>query len=188
MVGIVVKDDVVSIPVPIVTVGNIEGSDAKVVAGTEPEAVRTASGNSPAVVATHASGEAAVFPRTIEVKAAIVWPVIVANPLAVMMDVRSLWMTLLIAVSRTRFARPTLAAASISGWRLTHGPMGGRSAMWNETATHGFSTTALSVAAVLSIVLRESGEREYERKNDNYGKWEHVQPPQVTAIRGTAVT
>src|SRR5215472_10826781 len=96
MIGVVIDDDVVAVPVPIAHIGNIHRCDAEV-ESPEPEAAGAASDQAPAMGMADAPGEAAVFPGMVEVKAGIVAAGIVADPLAVVMDVRRFGMALLIA-------------------------------------------------------------------------------------------
>ena len=104
MIGVVIDDDVIAVPVPIAHIGNIHRCDAEV-ESPEPEAAGAASDQAPAMGMADAAGEAAVFPGMVEVKAGIVAAGIVADPLTVVMDVRRFGMALLIAECRVSFGR-----------------------------------------------------------------------------------
>ncbi len=85
MVGIIVDDDVVTIPIPVVAKADVIGSDAEIETA-EPETVGTSSGEVPDVA--DAAGEMAVLPRVIEAVVRIVAACVVADPFADRVDVR----------------------------------------------------------------------------------------------------
>src|SRR5580658_6835309 len=88
MVGIIVDDDVVTGPVPIVDVGEVEGGDAEVEA-VKPEAAGTTAGEMPDVAAAEAASEMAVSPGMIEVEASIFAALFMADPVALFVNVRT---------------------------------------------------------------------------------------------------
>jgi len=86
VIGVVVNHDVIAVPEPVVAVGKVKGANAEVEAA-KPEAVGAASAESPDVTAADAAGEAAMLPRMIEMESDFVVPVVVSDPLAVVVDV-----------------------------------------------------------------------------------------------------
>ena len=93
MVRIFVDHDVVTVPIPIVAVGQVEIGYAEAKA-TEPEAAGIASLNAPAVATAESAIEATILPRVIDAKAGVISAAIVSHPFAVAVDVRRLGMTL----------------------------------------------------------------------------------------------
>ena len=89
VVGIVVEDDVVAIPVPVITETEIEVGDGEVEA-VEPEAAGDTTFETPDMVATEAAGEVSVLPGMIEVVVGIIAAGVVADPLAVGVNVRNI--------------------------------------------------------------------------------------------------
>lgn len=87
MIGIVIDDDVIAVPEPIIAEGDIYRGYAEIEA-TEPESTGATSRQVPDVASTKATCEAPVLPGMIEVVVRIVAPGVVADPLAVGMDVR----------------------------------------------------------------------------------------------------
>src|SRR5579862_7490998 len=79
MIGIVVDDDVVRIPEPAIDIAEFPGRYAPVPA-VEPEAVRVAAYESPAMGRPEAAGEMAVFPGVIEMKALVVAALVMTDP------------------------------------------------------------------------------------------------------------
>lgn len=92
VVGIFVDHDVVAIPEPAVAVADVVGSDAEVEAA-EPETIGSASGEPPDVTAAKAAGKASVFPRMIEMVVRVVAAGVMADPLAIGVDMRRVGMT-----------------------------------------------------------------------------------------------
>lgn len=82
VVGVLVNDDIVSIPVPIIAETDIVGGDAEVGAA-KPEATGTASGEMPDMTAAKTAGEVSVLPWVVEMIVRIVGTGIVANPFSV---------------------------------------------------------------------------------------------------------
>ena len=95
MVGVIVNDDVVTIPQPVAAVADIERRDAEVEAA-EPETTGSSTRQMPAMTRAETSGEVAVFPGMVEMKAGVIASLIVADPLAVPVNMRCLGMALLI--------------------------------------------------------------------------------------------
>lgn len=92
VVWIFVDNDVVAIPKPVVAESEVIGSNAEIEA-SEPEAVGAAAAEMPAVVAAESAGKASVLPGMIDVVVEIVAARIVADPLAVGVDVGSIGMS-----------------------------------------------------------------------------------------------
>src|SRR5689334_8867714 len=88
VVGIVVDHDLVAVPIPIVAVGIVIGCDAEIEAA-EPEALAIAAGDAPDVATANAAGEAAMLPGMIEMIVGIITARVVADPLVLVVNVRS---------------------------------------------------------------------------------------------------
>ena len=145
VIGIVVDYDLVVVPIPIITVGQVKGSHAEVEA-VEPKAIWPASGEVPHVVRAEAAGEAAMLPRMIEMEAGLVGAVVVPHPFAVVMDVRRLGVT-------------GFVGAGGSGWC-------GMAMRRRRPMFGNVSATDSVIAGLMVIVLRERR----KRKQHRYGK------------------
>ena len=154
MVGIIVDDDVVAVPKPVVAEADVIGGDAEIEA-TEPEAIGTASCEMPNVAAAKAAGEVSVLPGVIEVVVRIVWAGVVADPFAVGVDVRRVGMTGLV-VEVTVFLGG-------SGMRST-----GRSRAMGGNV--GGSTTDLTMMLSKCYYRKQKADRE---RSDSFS---HVRP------------
>jgi len=86
VVGIVVDDDVVAVPKPLVAEADVEVGDAEVETA-EPKASRTAACQMPDVAAADAAGEASMLPGMIEVVVSVCAARVVADPFSIGMDV-----------------------------------------------------------------------------------------------------
>src|SRR5260370_40336153 len=91
VVGIVVDDDGIAVPIPVIGVVVIVGSYAEVEAA-EPEALAVSSAKGIDVTAAKAAGEAAVFPGMIEVIVRVAATGIMADPSAIVVNVRRIRM------------------------------------------------------------------------------------------------
>jgi hypothetical protein len=87
VVGVFVDDDVVVIPKPVVTESDVIRGDAEVEA-TEPETVWASAAEMPDVPTAEAAGEASVLPGMVDAVVRIVAAGVMADPLAVGVDVR----------------------------------------------------------------------------------------------------
>jgi hypothetical protein len=96
VVGIVVEDDVIVCPVPIVAITYIIRKDAEVVSA-EPKTGGASTFKTPDVTTADGGGEAAVLPRMIEMEAGIVAAGVMTDPCAVGMNVGGFGMSLVIA-------------------------------------------------------------------------------------------
>jgi hypothetical protein len=133
MVGIFVDHDLVAVPEPVTAQSEVKGGDAESEAA-EPETGGTASANAPDVAAAEAAGESAMFKGMVEVESGIVSPGVVADPGAIMMDVRGFGMAFHVA-TRSRSCR---SAANRSGTMFG-----------NESATDGVAAATATVASML---------------------------------------
>jgi hypothetical protein len=118
MIGIVVENNVVVIPVPVIAVADISRGDAEVVP-TEPEASRTTPFKPPHMTASNPNRKMAVLPGMVEVKAGITASGVMPNPVIVGMNVRSLGMAWLVAEGTcfglTRFGLMRFRLARLGG-------------------------------------------------------------------------
>src|SRR5450432_3507663 len=96
MIGVFVDHDVVAIPQPIVAKPDVEVGDAEVEAA-EPEPAGDAAGEVPDMAAAKSAGKVAVFPGMIEVVVGIVAAGVVADPLAIGVNVRHVGMARFVA-------------------------------------------------------------------------------------------
>ena len=150
MVGIVIDDDVIAGPIPVGNIAQIKGSDAEVEAA-KPETARIAAHDAPPVCRSEAAFEVAMLPGMIEVEPGIIASLIVADPLAVVMDVRRFGMAF--AVTKGLLGR-------ILMWRLARAGVRGCGAMAR------YETTAYTVASSVVAMLRPKGQGENERKSE----------------------
>ena len=143
MVGIFVDHDLVAVPEPVTAQGKVKGCDAESEAA-KPETGGTATANAPYMAAAEAAGESAMLKGMIDVEAGIIASGVVADPRAVVVNVRSFGMAL------------PIGARGRSGRRAAHrrGTMFG-----NESATDGVAATSAVVT-----VLRQSR----DGKDDSY--------------------
>jgi len=132
MVGIFVDHDLVAVPEPVTAQGKVKGGDAESEAA-KPETGRTASANAPYMAAAEAAGESAMLKRMIDVEAGIIASGVVADPGAVVVNVRSFGMAF------------PIAAGGGSGRRAAHrrGTMFG-----NVSATDGVAATSAVVTVL----------------------------------------
>jgi len=95
MVGIVVEDYVVVIPIPIVNIPDIKGRDAEVKAA-KPKASRTTAFDPPDTASADPLREMTMLPGVVKMIVSVVASTVVPDPLVVRMDMRSLRMALLV--------------------------------------------------------------------------------------------
>ena len=156
VVGIFVDDDVIAVPKPIANVIVIVGSYAEGEAA-EPEALAVSTAQAEHMTAAKAAGEAAMFPRMIEMIVGIIAAGIVADPCVIVVDVRSFRVIGLIAEGRARIFLGAGFGSAIFR-TVRRGISGG---CW---AVRGNVTAAdvASTAALLALVLRTGavGEKE----------------------------
>ena len=96
MIGIVVDHDVVAPPIPVAAKSKVEVGHHEV-EPMEPEAMRASTLQAPNVAAPNATPEVPVLPGVIEVVVCVIVAGVVANPLAIRMDMGSVWVPWLIA-------------------------------------------------------------------------------------------
>lgn len=155
-------------PIPIVAVTIVKRRDAKIKAA-EPEAFAITASDAPHVSAAKAAFETAMLPRMLQVKAGIVAALIVANPLAVGMDVRRLGVALFIGILRMIIAALVITMLVVAVLRLR----GMRSGLDGRGPVTRYVTATYVVswpptAAVL--ILRESGNGAEQAKCKNSQK------------------
>jgi len=151
VVGVCVNYDFVGAPVPIVAVAVVGGEDAEREAA-EPEAFAIAAGDAPDVARAEAAAEAAVSPGMINVIADVSAAGVVADPLAVGMNVGGVGMAVLV-----------LEIAMLVG-RVSGSVMNGRRAVLGNCLMGRF----LMRRRMLASFLRESGGGRNERESE-YG-------------------
>jgi hypothetical protein len=110
VIGIVIYSDVVRVPKPIIRIANIVRCYRKVKV-VEPKAVRASTAETPDMAAAKSAIEATVFILMIEMIAVVASACIMANPLAVRVDVWRIGMPLPVAeisvfVNRTCISSP----------------------------------------------------------------------------------
>jgi predicted anti-sigma-YlaC factor YlaD len=145
VVGIVVDDDGIAVPVPVIGVVVIVGSYAEI-EGAEPEAVAVSTSQVILMAAAKAAGKAAVFPGMIEVIVRVAATGIVTDPVVIVVDVRRVRMigpiaegatvVLIVAVRSAIFGSTILRAVRRSASR------GSRTVGGNMAAAHIVTATA----------------------------------------------
>ena len=111
VVGIFVNHDIVAIPEPIAAIAEVEGGYAETKTA-EPEAVRASAAKMPHMAAAEAAGEVSVLKGMIEMIVNVAAAGVVANPLAVVMDVGSVGMPRFVVEMRGRLRRMRRARRS----------------------------------------------------------------------------
>ena len=153
VVGIIVDHDLVAVPIPIVAVGIVIGCDAEIETA-EPEAFAIAAGDAPFVTAADAAGKAAMLPGTIEMIVGIIAAVFVADPLVIVVNVRSVGMIPFIGIP---WGLLRVATIVLPGVILLPG---GRRAMGrNVPSTDILGLFARMLLPAMISVLRESRNR-----------------------------
>jgi hypothetical protein len=165
VIRIVVDDDVVVSPIPIINVGEIEGSYAEV-KSAEPETAGSSTAEAPYVARSETALEAAMLPGMVKVESGIATAIGVADPLVILVDVRSFGVRGFIAIRSARLI--SLARLSFLAWSLfaRRGfPLRrsfGRAASRSRTARRNVSATdavaASASVAAPCIVLRYCGQ------------------------------
>ena len=155
MVGIFIDHDLIAVPEPVGTQGQVEGCNAESPA-VKPESTGTASANAPDVAASEAAGEVPVLPGMIEVEPRVVPSRVMPDPGAVVMDMWGLGMALVIV----KIGRRVGNCSTRGGWTMLR----------NESATD-------CVTASMAAMLRQGGQREdqgYSQQRQGNGKmfWE----------------
>ena len=97
VIRIFVDHDLIGSPVPAIAEGKVNGSDGEVETA-EPEALSIAASNAPHMAFAESAGEVTVLPRMFEVIVRIIAARIVANPLVVGVNVRSVGMAIFVDV------------------------------------------------------------------------------------------
>jgi hypothetical protein len=160
VVGIVINDDVVPVPVPVIGISEIERGDAEIET-VEPETVGSASAEVPYMARTEACRKAAVFPGMVNV-VVDAGAIDVTNPFAVVMNVRRLRMAFLIA----KRARLSLARRFFASWFS----FPWSSVRSRRTMPGGIASTHSMAAGLMVIVLRKRGNGKEQRYSKNRGE------------------
>jgi len=178
VIRIVIDDDVIASPVPVTDVAQVKRSDAEVKTA-KPETTWIAAHNAPAVCRTETAFEAAMLPGMIEMEAGVVSGVIVADPLTVAVDVRSLGMARFIA---KRGAWHFLAWRFLSLRFLVRGVFraGHRAMRRRRTMSRNVSAAYSMAAALMFIMLRQRRQRKSDTCSENYGEKSYEEPPTDT--------
>jgi hypothetical protein len=163
VVRVCVDHDVVTVPIPVVAVGeveigNAEGETAK------PETAGFASFNPPPVATAEAAVEVAILPRVLDAKAIIVSPAVVSHPFAVAVDVRCLRVTLAV-VEMSVPALVTVALVRVA--MMTLRPVAG-----NVSAAHIVVAVVVSMVIMVAM-LRQRRQREDQERGNNCGDQLH---------------
>jgi hypothetical protein len=166
VVWVVVDHDVIVVPIPVVNVRDIKRGDAEVVPA-KPEATRAAASEPPDIARPKASFEVAVFPRMFQVESDVVPALIVSDPFAVLVNVRSLRMALLIAegwmISRRMIPRRSRCVLHGNGAPeivVISGRSAARDIAAADSVTGPFSVIFASSA--VAFMLGEEGKGRYE--------------------------
>jgi hypothetical protein len=148
VIGVRINYYVVTVPVPVVGVGQVKRGDAEVEAA-KPETVGAAAFDVPHMSASKAAFESAVLPGMIEVKADIVPAIIVPDPFAVAMDVRGFGMAFMVVeVPVVIVSVSTIVMIAFMGL------VSGRAVMWDVSAAN------VVVVIAVVVVLRQGRHRE----------------------------
>ena len=174
MIGIIIDDDLIRIPEPVVAEGEIIGSNAEIET-TEPEAAGAPTGESPPVLRAQAGSEVSVFPGMIDVVVGIVSSASVSDPLSVRMHVRSLGVPGLVAESSVLVFLVTtflVTAFGVSGmWRFRVCRL---RPPFRNVALH----PAFRMLLVLWFIpLRKRKDRKNQRHQHHSKDLSHPQPP-----------
>ena len=170
MVRVVIDDDRIRGPEPVIDVRVVERGDGKVGA-VEPEALAITALKVKNVAGSEAEREAAVFEGVLEVEAAGVAIIaIVADPAAIGVDMRSVR----VAGGIAKVAVPlVLATAFLRGSALSlgggsHGRAVGRDVSSTDASAMLFMSAVLFVAA--AAILRGGGDQQSERESNRETK------------------
>ena len=98
VVGVIVDDDVIVIPIPAVYVSQVERGDAEEICA-ESEAVWTTTSQSPDVTRAN-SFKVSMFPGAVKVKPGIAASGSVSNPFAIFVDMRGFGVSFAVAIRR----------------------------------------------------------------------------------------
>jgi hypothetical protein len=115
VIRIIVDHDVIVVPIPIINITEIEGSYAEVIS-SEPEAAGPSAAQAPHVARSESALEAAMLPGMVKVESGIATAIVVADPLVILVDVRSFGVRGFIAIGSARLI--SLARLSILAWGL----------------------------------------------------------------------
>jgi hypothetical protein len=157
MVGIVVDDDVIVTPIPVVDVAKVEVCNAEVIPA-EPESAGTASAEPPYETRAESALEVAMFPGMVKVVVDARAFNVMPDPLTILVDVRGFGMAFLVAKRRL---------GMIARWSrcILHWPanvvVGGRwSAARDVAATNSACGLIVTRTCAVVIVLSKNWERQ----------------------------
>jgi hypothetical protein len=145
VVRVIIDDDIVAVPKPVVAILEVKRSDTEVEAA-KPETAGIATLDAPSVSPAHAAVEVTVLPGVVDVEAGVVATIVVPYPFAVVVHVRSFGVIVTVAI-RAPFPVVVLVAfvsvAMISGGTMAR----------NVTT----ADVVLAIATAMLIVLRMCG-------------------------------
>ena len=174
VIRIIVDHDVIVVPIPIIDITEIEGSYAEVIS-SEPEAAGPSAAQAPHIARSESALEAAMLPGMVKVESDIATAIGVADPLVILVDVRSFGVRGFIAIGSARLislARLSFLAWGLFAWRgfplrrsFGHAASRSRTARRNVPATDAVAASA-SVAAPLHCVVLVRAGKESEIKQE----------------------
>ena len=143
VVGIVVDDDIIAIPVPAIAIRHIEWRHVEI-KSVEPEPVRATSAESPNMAGADSAFEATMLPWMVQMEACIAAPFRMTHPFAIFVDVWSVRVSLTIAIGRARRSL-TRSVAVVSR----------RPVLWHKSAAYVLTVGVLYalVSGAMLVVL-----------------------------------
>lgn len=155
VIRIVVDNDVIVVPIPIVNVAEIEGSYAEVVSA-EPEAAGSSAAQAPDVTRSDSTLEAAMLPGVFKMESGIATALGVADPLVILVDVRSVGVRGFIAIGSARLVFLVWAGGLFARRRFPLRCSLGRAASRGRTARRNVSAANAVAASVAAscVMLR----------------------------------
>jgi len=160
VVRVIVDDDLVRIPEPVVAEVVIVCRDAEIEA-VKPETIPPPASQPEDVAAPDATGEASVLPGAINVVVGIVTARIMSHPLVVCVHVRSIRMSRLIRES-AMVGSVFSSRGGFSGTRRLLNSGRRRTMSWNVPTTN---TPASSLRTAASALCRDSSAREHQKSD-----------------------
>ncbi len=174
MVGIVINDDVIVAPIPIVAIGEIKWGNAEVVSA-EPEAAGTASAEPPYEARTESALEVPVFPGMVEVIVDSGAVNVMPDPLAILVNVRSFGVAFLVAEGCRMILRMIAGRSRcVRHWPSNIVVGGRRSGARDVAATDSARGLIVTCTFAVVIVLSKSWERQDQRDSDQQANSLHL--------------
>jgi len=161
VIGVVIEGDVVSVPIPIVTIPGIVGRYVEIIA-PKPESARTAPLQMPDMARAKSAVEMPVLPRMVDMETDILPSPVVSHPLATRMNVRTVGMIIMV---------PERTVLISGGAMILGGPAAG-----NISAV-GVVMISFTVIVFTVIMLGETGKREDQtgsQKGNNSRSHRHL--------------